>query len=108
MADETALGTAPDAADRASRSQECDADDRFVVVGTRYRYGGAPKTAVRHCREAAQAGSWRPRTTDGGEIVPGCFTKSVDGTTAYPGVESPEKDVLHVEIVADRAEPEWC
>ncbi|MEU3144012.1 MULTISPECIES: hypothetical protein [unclassified Streptomyces] len=107
LADETVLGTAPDGADRASRYQECD-DDRFVVVGTRYRYGGSPKTAVRHYREAAQADSWRPRTTDGGETVPGCFTKSVDGTTAYLGVESPEKDVLHVEIVADRAESEWC
>ncbi|MGY0066939.1 hypothetical protein ACWZEH_08910 [Streptomyces sp. QTS137] len=108
MAHETVLGTSPDGADRASRYRECDDDDRFVVVGTRYRYDGSPKTALRHYREAARADNWRPRTTDGGETVPGCFTKSVDGTTAYLGVESPEKDVLHVEIVADHAESQWC
>lgn len=44
MVHETVLGTAPEGADRASHDQGCDEDDRFVVVGTRYRYDGSPGT----------------------------------------------------------------
>ncbi|GAB3179490.1 hypothetical protein GCM10027162_32060 [Streptomyces incanus] len=108
MADEAVLGTAPEGADRASHDQECDDDDLFVTVGTQYRYDGSPKTALRHYREAARADGWRPRATAGGETVPGCFTKAVDGTTAYLTVEGPEEGVLHVDIIADHAESEWC
>lgn len=108
MAGEPVLGTAPEGADRASRYQECDDDDRFVTVGTQHQYAGSPKTALRHYREAAQADSWRPRTTADGEPVPGCFTKAVDGTTAYLTVEGPEKGVLDVGIIGDHAESEWC
>ncbi|MGW3678384.1 hypothetical protein [Streptomyces prasinus] len=108
MAREAVLGTAPDGADRASRYQECDDDDRFVTAGTRYRYDGPPQAALLYYREAARADGWRPRTTDGDEAAPLCFTKPVDGTTAYLSVGSPEEDVLDVEIIADRAESEWC
>lgn len=108
MTDETVLGTAPEGADRASRYQECDDDDRFVAVGTQYRYDGSTRTALRHYREAAQADGWRPRTTAGGETVPGCFTKAVGGTTAYLTVEGPERGVLDVGIIGDHVESEWC
>ncbi|MFC5850895.1 hypothetical protein ACFPZI_03285 [Streptomyces chlorus] len=108
MAGEAVLGTAPEGADRASRYQGCDDDDLFVTVGTQYQYAGSPKTALRHYREAAQADSWWPRTTADGEKLPECFTKPVDGTTAYLSVEILEKGVLHVDIIADHAESEWC
>ncbi|MCX2923075.1 hypothetical protein [Streptomyces sp. NEAU-W12] len=108
MAHETVLDTAPDGAGRANRYQECDDDDRFVVVGRQYPHDSSPRTALRHYRKAAQADGWRPGAAAGGGTVPGCFTKSVGGTTAYLVVEGPEKGVLHVEIVADHAESERC
>lgn len=108
MAGEAVLGAAPEGADRASRYQGCDDDDLFVTAGTQYRYAGSPKAALRHYREAARADSWRPRTTADGEEVPECFTKPVGGTTAYLYLKSPAKGVLHMEIVADRAQSEWC
>ncbi|MEF9903409.1 hypothetical protein [Streptomyces sp. P9-A2] len=108
MAGEAVLGTPPKGADRASRYQECDDDSRFVIVGTQYQYAGSPKTALRHYREAARADSWRLRTTADGEKVPDCFTKPVDGTTAYLSVEILEKGVLYVGIIADHAGSEWC
>ncbi|BFO21537.1 hypothetical protein SHKM778_79250 [Streptomyces sp. KM77-8] len=79
-----------------------------MVVGTRYRYGGSPKSALAHYREAARTDGWRPGTTAEGETVSGCFTRSMGGTTAYLEVEGPEGGLLHVEIVADRAGSQWC
>lgn len=108
MALEAVLGTAPEGAAQEDHYQECDNDDRFVVVGRRYQYDGSPKDALRHYGEAAQADSWRPRTTTGGRTVPGCFTKAMGDTTAYLGVESTDDGLLHVEIVADHAESPWC
>ncbi|MET8112106.1 hypothetical protein [Streptomyces prasinus] len=108
MAAETVLSAVPEGADRASRYQECDEDDLFVTAGARYEYGGSPKAALRYYREAARADGWRPRTTAGDETAPVCLTKPVDGTTAYLSVEGPEKGLLDVEIVADRAGSKWC
>ncbi|PWJ07582.1 hypothetical protein DKG34_08985 [Streptomyces sp. NWU49] len=89
------------------RYRDCG-DDRFVAVGTRYRYGGSPKNALAHCREAAGADGWRPSTTAEGETVSGCFTESMGGTTAYLSVEGPDDGLLHVEIVADCAGSQRC
>ncbi|CAL9479679.1 hypothetical protein SUDANB58_03030 [Streptomyces sp. enrichment culture] len=108
MAGERVLDAVPEGAGRGDRYRECDDDDRFVVVGTRYRYGGSPENASRHYAEAARAGGWRPRTTAGGETVPGCFTKRVGGTTAYLDAGEPEGGFVQVEIVADRAGSRWC
>ncbi|WP_225877166.1 hypothetical protein [Streptomyces resistomycificus] len=108
LAGETVLDAAPEGATREDRFQECDDDDRFVVVGARYRYDGSSREALRHYREAARADGWRPRALAGGGTSPGCFTKSVGGTTAYLVVEGPDDRLLHVEIVADRANSQWC
>ncbi len=102
MSGETVLDAAPEGAGRKDRYQECDDDDRFVVVGARYRYDGSSENALRYYGEAARADGWRPRT------APGCFTKPMGGTTAYLGVEGPDDGLLHVEIVADRAKSQWC
>ncbi|MET7297072.1 hypothetical protein ABZS79_34105 [Streptomyces griseoloalbus] len=108
MAGEAVLDAAPEGAGREDRYQECDDDDRRVVVGTRYRYDGASGQALRHYGEAAGADGWRPQEGAGGEIAPSCFTKSVGGTTAYLGVEGPDDGLLYVEIVADPAKSQWC
>jgi len=108
MAGEAVLDAGPEGAGQGDFYRECDDDDRFVVAGVEYRYGGSRESALAHYWKAAQADGWRPRTTAGGEPVPGCFTKSVGGTTAYLGVEDPDDGVLQVGIVADRAGSEWC
>ncbi len=108
MAGETVLDAAPEGADQRDRYQECDDDDRFVVVGARYRYHGSPEDVLRHYEEVARADGWRPRTAAGDEKAPGCFTKPMGGTTAYLGVEGPDDGLLHVEIVADHAKSQWC
>ncbi|PZH16889.1 hypothetical protein C1I97_05835 [Streptomyces sp. NTH33] len=79
-----------------------------MVVGTQYRYGGSPKSALAHYQKAAGADGRRPSTTAEGGTVSGCFTKSMGGTTACLGIEGPDDGLLHVEIVADRAGSQWC
>jgi hypothetical protein len=108
MAAETVLDAAPEGAGRKDRYQECDDDDRFVVVGTQYRYDGSPEKALRYYEKTARADGWRPRLAAGDELVPGCFTKSMGGTTAYLGVEGPDDGLVQVEIVADHAKSQWC
>ncbi|MGW1400494.1 hypothetical protein ACWCRF_17915 [Streptomyces sp. NPDC002405] len=108
MAGAAVLDTAPEGADAKDRYQGCDDDDRFVVVGTQYRYGGSAENALAHYGRAAGADGWRPMTTGRGETVSGCFTKSMGGTTAYLGIEGPDDGLLHVEITADRAGSQWC
>ncbi|MFD7699441.1 hypothetical protein [Streptomyces caelestis] len=108
MAGETVLDAAPDGADGKDRYQECDDDDRFVVVGARYRYDGSPENVLRYYGETARADGWRPRAGAGDDTAPGCFAKSVGGTTAYLDVTGPDDGLLHVEIVADRAQSQWC
>ncbi|MER6530773.1 hypothetical protein [Streptomyces sp. NPDC001508] len=108
MAGAAVLDTAPEGADPEDRYRECDDDDRRVVVGTQYRYGGSAKSVLAHYQEAARADGWQPRTTAEGRTVPGCFTKSMGGTTAYLGTEGPDDGLLHVEIVADRAGSQGC
>ncbi len=108
MAGAAMLDTAPEGAAPEDRYRDCDDDDRFVAVGTQYRYGGSLKNALAHYREAAGADGWRPSTTAEGETVSGCFTKSLGGTTAYLGIEGPDDGLLQVEIVADRAGSQWC
>ncbi|MGW6056737.1 hypothetical protein [Streptomyces sp. NPDC055189] len=108
LAGEAVLDSGPDGADRKDRYRECDDDDRFVVVGTQYRHGDAPESALRFYGTTARADGWQPRTTKKGKVVPGCFTKPVGGTTAYLTVEGPDDDRLHVEIIADRAGSRWC
>ncbi|MFD5473584.1 hypothetical protein [Streptomyces sp. NPDC127105] len=108
MAGAAVLGTAPEGADPTGRYRSCDDDDRFVVVGAEYRYGGSSEGALAHYREAARADGWRPRSAAKGGTVPGCFTKSMGGTTAYLGIEGPDDGLLQVEIVADHAGSQWC
>lgn len=108
MAGETVLDAAPEGAGREDRYQECDDDDRFVVVGARYRYDGSPENALRHYGEAARADGWRPRTAAGDDTAASCFAKPMGGTTAYLDVEGPDDGLLHVEIVADHAKSQWC
>ncbi|WP_437017798.1 hypothetical protein [Streptomyces sp. enrichment culture] len=108
MAGEKVLDAVPEGAGRKERYRECDDDDRFVVVGTRYRYGGSPGSTSRHYAQVARADGWRPRTTAGGETVSGCFTKRVGGTTAYLDAGEPDGGFVQVEIVADRANSPGC
>ncbi|MEU6676372.1 hypothetical protein [Streptomyces sp. NPDC046925] len=108
LAGEAVLDSVPEGADREDRYRECDDDDRFVVVGTRYRHGDSADGVLRHYEAAASAAGWRPRAAKGGNTVPGCFTKPVGGTTAYLTVEGPDDGRLHVEIIADRAGSPWC
>ncbi|WP_344602910.1 hypothetical protein [Streptomyces glaucus] len=108
MAGETVLDAVPEGAGPKDRYQECDDDDRFVVVGTQYRYDGSPENALQHYEEVTRADGWRPRITAGGETVPGCFTKLMGGTTAYLDAGGPHDGLVQVEIVADRANSQWC
>ncbi|WP_232839097.1 hypothetical protein [Streptomyces triticisoli] len=108
MAGAAVLDTAPEGADPEDRYRGCDDDDRFVVVGTQYRYDGSSKNALAHYRRAARADGWRPRTTAEGETVSGCFTKSMGGTTAYLSIDGPDDGLLEVGIVADHAGSQWC
>ncbi len=108
MAGSAVLDAAPEGAREEDRYRECDDDDRFVAVGRVYRYRGDEGSAQAFFREAARADGWRPRTTADGETVPGCFTASMGGTTAYLYLEGPDGGLLHVEVVADRAGTRWC
>ncbi|TWF87420.1 hypothetical protein FHX78_114429 [Streptomyces capillispiralis] len=108
MAAETVLDGAPEGARREDRYQECDDDDRFVVVAAQYRYDGSSGAALRHYGEAARADGWRPRDGAGSGTAPSCFAKSLGGTTAYLHVEGPEHGLLHVSLVADAAKSQWC
>lgn len=115
MAGEAVLDSAPQGAEEDERYRSCDEDDLFVVVGARYRYDGPAESFLRHYREAAPADGWRPRTTagSGDGAAPGCFSKSVAGTTAYLIIVDGDAGVrddghLYVEIVADHEGSSHC
>jgi hypothetical protein len=108
MAEAAVLDTAPEEADLENRYRECDDDDRFVVVGARYRYGGSAQSALGYYEKAARADGWRPATTAEGGTPAGCYTKSMGGTIAFLAMEGPDEGLLHVEIVADSAGSPWC
>ncbi len=102
LARESVLGAAPEGARQRERYRGCDDDDRRVVAGAAYRYGGSAEQALRHYGGAAPAAGWR------GTDVPGCFVKEVDGTTAHLAVEGPKDGELLVEILADREASALC
>ncbi|MFD3505347.1 hypothetical protein ACFWWT_44900 [Streptomyces sp. NPDC058676] len=108
MAGAAVLDMAPEGAEPEGRYRDCDDDDRFVAVGTRYRYGASAQSALGHYEKAARADGWRPATTAKGGTTAGCYTKPMGGTTAYLGVQGPDEGLLHVEIVADSAGSQWC
>ncbi|MFJ4644683.1 hypothetical protein ACIP6Q_14175 [Streptomyces bobili] len=128
---EAVLEASPDGAGHVESYDECDDDDRFVVVGALYEYGtrgsasasasasastsaatsasdsASEEAVLAHYRRAALADGWTPATSADGTPLPDCFTKPVGGTTAYFGVETPDRGRFHAEIVADRAGTEW-
>ncbi len=109
MAHEAVLDVeTPEGAGQEERSQSCDEDDLFVVVGARYPYGGSPENYLGRYREAALADGWRTRGAAGGATVPECFVKSVGGTTAYFSVERLDDGFVYAEIVASADGSEHC
>lgn len=101
LAAESVLDAPPEGAGERESYQECDDDDLFVVAGKSYAYGGSRNGALAHYRDAARAAGWRGHAED-------CFTRRIDGTTAYLTVEGPADGTLHVEIIADREGSRWC
>ncbi|GGZ14479.1 hypothetical protein GCM10010387_03240 [Streptomyces inusitatus] len=103
LAEDPALNAAPDGARKGESYRECDDDDLFVSVGAEFSHEGSSKDPLARHREAARAGGWRP---SGGD--PDCYTKRLDGTTAYLSVDAPSAAKVELSITADRQGSEWC
>ncbi|MFF3939205.1 hypothetical protein [Streptomyces phaeofaciens] len=101
VAGEAVLGDGLKGATAEESYRECDDDDRFVVVGARYRYGGSVDSVLEHYGRAARDEGWAASGS-------GCFAKDLGGTTAYLTVEGPDDGRFHVEIVADAEGSPWC
>ncbi|MEE1757008.1 hypothetical protein [Streptomyces sp. SP18CS02] len=107
IAGDPVLADGPAGAGEGTPYQGCDDDDLFVYAGKDYPYGASRQGALAHYQESARAHGWRPRTAPG-EAPADCFTKRIGGTTAYLTLEGPDDGALRMEIVADRADSDWC
>ncbi|GAA3373081.1 hypothetical protein GCM10020367_31610 [Streptomyces sannanensis] len=109
---ESVLDAPPDGAESVGKPYSgCDDDDLFVSVERAYRYEGSPAALQAYYRKAAPARGWQPVARSEGK----CFTKRVDGATAYLSFWYPEEyeqktDAdFAVGITAQRGSTEeWC
>ncbi|MDX3135366.1 hypothetical protein PV367_37505 [Streptomyces europaeiscabiei] len=113
LAGDAVLDDEPDGAGAGEAYDGCDDDDLFVVAGKSYTYDEGQgrgresdvlvhESVLAHYRDAAQANGWRYRSS-------GCFSKSIDGTTAYLTIDGPADGALDVEIIATRESSEpYC
>lgn len=113
LAGDAVLDDEPDGAGAGEAYDGCDDDDLFVVAGKSYTYDEGQgrgresdvvvhESVLAHYRDAAQAHGWRYRSS-------GCFSKSIDGTTAYLTIDGPTGGVLDVGIIASREPSEpYC
>ncbi|MER6911311.1 hypothetical protein ABT354_06535 [Streptomyces sp. NPDC000594] len=104
LAAEKVLESVPPGATRPNSFRECDDDDLVVGAGTEYRYDGKVADALAHFRKAAPDLGWKRA---GGES---CYTKQLDGTTAYLDVYRLDKGRVTASIAASHEFPDesWC
>ncbi|GAA2239347.1 hypothetical protein GCM10010232_27860 [Streptomyces amakusaensis] len=102
LAGDPALNAAPDGARKGESYRECDEDDLFVSVGTEFAHEGSPKDPLAPHLGAARAEGWRP--------VAGfdCYSKRLDGRTAYLTVDAAGAGRVEVSITANHEGDEWC
>ncbi|MFF8957921.1 hypothetical protein [Streptomyces sp. NPDC014894] len=109
LAGDPVLDAVPDGAGKREEYRSCDDDDLFVSVGESFSYGDSRAVVLGHYREAARANGWRPHTSSGGKPVPDCFTKRLDGTTAYFDVTVADGGPVELSITADHQDADsWC
>nr|WSZ97443.1 hypothetical protein OH820_18875 [Streptomyces sp. NBC_00857] len=107
MAADPVLDAGPGDASKGELYKECDDDDLFVSVGTEYPYSAPRQNNPGHYIEAAQAKGWQSLVRSEDDSLPECFTKRIDGTTAYLTVDGTGGGT-RLEITADRGGSEWC
>ncbi|WP_436528818.1 hypothetical protein [Actinoplanes sp. HUAS TT8] len=108
------LAAHPDTATQVDASSRCDTDDGFAEAGRRYQTAMPRADVKSFYRSAATADGWQADP-------PGCFSKTVDGATAYfkvwfpsdynhlgdPETQEPA-DVYGVEVTGSHDGEAWC
>ncbi|WP_328467442.1 hypothetical protein OHA21_49050 [Actinoplanes sp. NBC_00393] len=122
------LGVHPDGAEGVGEGFGCDEDDGFAHAGRSYRSRLDRPGVQTFYRTAAEQDGWTwsgdgPGVPSTGLVVSAarsCFTKEVDGTTAYlavwfpsdfndtPGVPDAPADEYGLEVTASHDGAAWC
>lgn len=111
----------PDATAQGDRFTGCDDDDGFAFAGQIYRPAGDRSSIVAFYRDAPVKDGWTLQREDDHPVGAGlvasgsslCFTKPVDGTTAYLSIWFPSDfgdpgNDYGVEVTASHDGGAWC
>jgi hypothetical protein len=134
LARTSVLEAHPPSAASTEKYSHCDTDDGFAVAGQRYRTDLDRQDILTFYGKAAAADGWRPGESEAPLLTgpppsanlvttasAGCFTKEIDGTTAYLSVWFPSDvnvageaelrapgDVYGVEFTGSHDGSAWC